>query len=95
MRPRLQDTAPFLLPQNLLATFLLPDWSMRVPAAYLQKRPAADSSACISSGFARCAFIPAAFDFFRSSSKALAVMAMMGTVDASGRSSARMARVAS
>ena len=36
---------------------------MRVPAAYLQKRPAADSSACISSGFARWAFIPAAFDF--------------------------------
>ena len=95
MRPRLQDTAPFLLPQNLLATFLLPDWSLRVPAAYLQKRPAADSSACISSGFARCAFIPAAFDFLRSSSKALAAMAMMGTVDASGRSSARMARVAS
>ena len=26
MRSRLQDTAPFRLPQNLLATFLLSEW---------------------------------------------------------------------
>ena len=42
----------------------------------------------------RCAFIPACRDCFTSSSKALAVRAMIGMLFASGLSRARIVRVA-
>ena len=46
-------------------------------------------------GLAMCPFIPASSAAFRSSSKALAVMAMMGISAAWGSSSALIRRVAS
>ena len=53
------------------------------------------SSSGRSRGLERCSFTPASPLRWMSSEKALAVMAMMGTVLASGRSMARMRRVAS
>lgn len=50
---------------------------------------------CGSIGFAKCAFIPADFDFSTSSSKALAVIAMIGIVLASALSNSLIFLVAS
>ena len=61
----------------------------------LRRRPMALNSSFISTGLARCSFIPASLAMATSSSKALADRAMMGTALASSRSMSRMTRVAS
>ena len=73
----------------------IPDIFFHFPSPFSHKYL---DSICIiagmSSGFARCAVIPAAFAAATSSAKASAVIAMIGTVPASGRESWRIAFVA-
>ena len=68
--------------------------SLRYSAARIRWRRVSYSRSG-STGLERWAFMPACRERYTSSSKALAVRAMMGTVLASGRSRARRARAAS